>query len=88
MIPIFEAEELLALFCNKVITKVRYRLPFAGKIWEVDVFSGENEGLIVAEIELDAEDEQFELPDWIGREVSREERYYNSNLSVHPYSKW
>jgi CYTH domain-containing protein len=61
---------------------------FSGKIWEVDVFLGENEGLIVAEIELASEDEKFDLPDWAAEEVTGEEKYYNSNLSTLPFKQW
>lgn len=83
-----EAEELLKDFCDEVITKIRYCIEYAGKTWEVDVFSGENKGLIVAEIELNDENEAFQTPDWVGREVTAEKRYFNSNLSSHPYNKW
>ena len=57
-------------------------------IWEVDVFLGENEGLIVAEIELKTEDESFKIPDWIAQEVTAEEKYFNSNLTLNPYKNW
>jgi len=87
-IPQNDAEELLENFCDEIITKIRYTLDYAGKIWEVDVFSGDNQGLIVAEIELDDENEEFETPDWVGEEVTHDKRYFNSNLSVHPYAKW
>ncbi len=87
-IPRSEAEELLTDFCEEVITKIRYDIEFAGKIWEVDVFFGDNAGLIVAEIELDSEDEEFAKPSWVGQEVTHDKRYFNSNLSVHPYTKW
>jgi len=87
-IPRNEAEQLIAGFCEDVISKIRYDMEYAGKIWEVDVFFGDNAGLIVAEIELNSEDEDFELPPWVGQEVTSDARYYNSNLSVHPYNKW
>lgn len=87
-IPPTDAEELLRGFCEEIVTKIRYTINFAGKTWEVDVFSGDNEGLIVAEIELTDEAEQFEIPDWVGQEVTHDKRYFNSNLSVHPYTKW
>ena len=87
-IPVADAEELLSDFCDEVITKTRYRIEYAGKTWEVDVFSGDNEGLIIAEIELHDEAEQFAIPDWVAREVTGEKRYFNSNLSVHPYTRW
>ncbi len=88
VIPTKDAEELLANFCKEVIVKTRYCIDYAGKTWEVDVFAGDNDGLIVAEIELDSEDEQFELPAWVAQEVTGDNRYYNSNLSVHPYATW
>ncbi|WP_448699041.1 CYTH domain-containing protein [Mucilaginibacter sp. AW1-3] len=87
-IPTADAEELLRDFCDEIITKMRYRIAHAGKIWEVDVFSGDNEGLVTAEIELTSETETFEIPDWIGKDVTDDKRYFNSNLSVHPYTKW
>lgn len=87
-IPKADAQELLDKFCTAVISKTRYEITFAGKLWEVDVFSGDNEGLIVAEIELESESEKFELPDWADKEVTGEEKYYNSNLSINPYKNW
>jgi len=88
VIPQNDAEELLENFCDEIITKVRYAIEYAGKVWEVDVFSGDNQGLIVAEIELNDEAETFETPDWVGEEVTHDKRYFNSNLSVRPYTKW
>lgn len=87
-IPLADGNEMLDAFCDAIIDKVRYNITYAGKLWEVDVFTGDNAGLIVAEIELRSEDETFELPDWIDREVTRDKRYFNSNLSVKPYSNW
>lgn len=87
-IPVNEAQEILRLFCNSVIEKTRYYIHFNGKTWEIDVFEGDNEGLIIAEIELDSENEQFELPEWIEKEVTQEEKYYNSLLSERPYKSW
>ena len=87
-IPVDEAEELLSLFCPTAVTKRRYEVVHAGKTWEVDVFTGDNDGLIVAEIELDRPDEDFELPPWIGDEVSSEARYYNTELARHPFCTW
>jgi adenylate cyclase len=87
-IPLKDGNELLAAFCDAVVDKVRYCINFAGKLWEVDVFNGDNEGLIVAEIELDHDQEAFELPDWVATEVTDDSRYYNSNLSVNPYKNW
>jgi adenylate cyclase len=87
-IPVADAEELLNAFCDTIISKHRYEITFAGKLWEVDVFMGDNEGLYIAEIELDDEAESFELPEWVGEEVTADKRYFNSNLSVRPYSTW
>ncbi len=87
-IPLDEAEELLSLFCTTAVTKKRYEVEYAGKTWEIDVFSGDNDGLIVAEIELDDIDEEFALPPWAGDEVSSEVRYYNTELARHPFNKW
>lgn len=87
-IPVAEATELLDNFSLSELSKTRYEIPFSGKLWEVDVFLGDNKGLIVAEIELDSEDEIFALPDWVSREVTEEEKYYNSNLTVTPFKDW
>jgi CYTH domain-containing protein len=83
-----DAEELIKLCLPGIIDKVRHYVEYKGHIWEVDVFSGENEGLTVAEIELESEDDAFELPAWIDREVSGETRYYNAMLSKKPFTKW
>jgi adenylate cyclase len=87
-IPLADANELLALCAQPLVEKYRRRIEFAGKVWEVDEFLGANQGLVVAEIELDAEDQPFDKPDWIGAEVTHDKRYYNSNLARHPYSAW
>ena len=87
-IPFEEAKELLDQFAVAELSKVRYKISLGNHIWEVDVFSGKNQGLIVAEIELKSEDETFDLPDWIDREVTGEERYYNSNLVTEPFEDW
>jgi len=88
-IPVADAEELLEIICAKpYIRKTRYKVMFAGKLWEIDVFAGDNTGLTLAEIELESEDEKFELPPWAGKEVSGDVRYFNSNLAVNPYSRW
>jgi len=87
-IPVSHAEELLKICDGPVLEKNRYALDYNGLIWEVDEFLSENEGLIVAEVELKSEDQSFERPDWIGQEVTTDPRYYNSNLCVHPYCKW
>jgi adenylate cyclase len=87
-IPTEDANELLNLFASNCIEKIRHEIVYDGKLWEVDVFNGDNEGLIIAEIELNSVDEQFTLPAWIDKEVSGEERYFNSNLSKKPFKKW
>ena len=88
-IPIQEAEELLTNLCEKpIIEKDRYKIPYGGFTFEVDEFFGENEGLIIAEIELEYEDQPFEKPAWLGNEVTGDPRYFNSNLINHPFSKW
>jgi len=87
-IPVTEATELLDNFAVSELSKTRYEIKFNDKLWEVDVFSGDNLGLIVAEIELESEDETFDLPDWIGKEVTEEAKYYNSNLTVKPFKDW
>lgn len=87
-IPKEEAIQLLDMFAVSDLTKYRYKVVFAEKLWEIDVFLGGNEGLIVAEIELSSEDEAFDLPDWAAEEVTGEKKYYNSNLSTLPFKKW
>ncbi|MFV1982891.1 MAG: CYTH domain-containing protein [Thiohalomonadales bacterium] len=88
-IPKTDALELLDNLCVKpLISKIRYDIMFKNKKWEIDVFEGDNEGLVVAEIELDFEEEKFELPKFIAEEVSDDTRYYNVNLVNHPYNQW
>ena len=87
-IPAADAEQLLAMCNTGRIEKIRYRISHAGNLWEVDVFSGANQGLVVAEIELASEEEQFSRPDWLGEEVSHDPRYFNSQLSRQPFSSW
>lgn len=87
-VPRSDGEVLLGLCVGGIVEKIRYRLPRGAHVWEIDVFSGENAGLVVAEIELTREDEEFERPDWLGEEVSRDRRYTNSALSRSPWSCW
>ena len=88
-IPLADAREMLTQLCAKpLVEKTRYRVPHANHVWEIDVFAGVNQGLIVAEVELAAEDESLELPSWIGEEVSHDARYYNVNLARQPYTTW
>jgi len=88
-IPVPDAAELLDRLCEQpLVEKTRHRIGYKGHTWEVDEFRGENAGLVVAEIELGSENEAFDKPDWIGREVTGDPRYYNSSLIRLPYSKW
>ena len=87
-IPGKDAEELLTNFCDAVVSKKRYKIKIDNHLWEVDKFLGDNEGLIVAELELKDETEQFNLPEWIDREITGNPRYYNSELSVNPFKNW
>jgi adenylate cyclase len=87
-IPIDEAKMLLNLCESGVISKVRYEVKFGNHVYEVDEFFGENKGLILAEIELQSEEEVFEIPDWLGEEVTNSEKYYNSYLSKKPFINW
>ena len=87
-IPLTDAEQMLKLCDGPLVEKTRYEIPHAGKTWQVDEFSGDNRGLITAEVELNSESEQPEIPDWIGEEVSGDPRYYNSNLVKKPFSSW
>lgn len=87
-ISIDEAKSLLDLCEPGVIDKTRFIVPFAEHVFEVDVFHGENEGLILAEVELSSEDEEFERPLWLGKEVTGDVRYYNSMLMKKPYGLW
>lgn len=88
-IPVADAEAMLASLCEKpLIEKTRYILDDGEHHWEVDVFAGENAGLVVAELELDNENEVFQRPAWLGEEVSHDPRYYNVSLVKHPYKDW
>ena len=88
-IPVEDAETMLDELCERpIIEKTRYVVKLEGALWEIDEFAGVNEGLIIAEIELDAEDQIVALPDWIGDEVTDDPRYFNANLIAHPYSVW
>ena len=88
-IPVSEALELLENLCQKpLIEKTRYEILTGKHLWEIDIFHGDNKGLIVAEIELTDENDHFELPNWLSEEVSNDPRYYNSNLLQKPYKDW
>ena len=87
-IPTLEAEALMQLRNGAVIEKVRHRVPWGNLVWEIDVFSGENSGLVIAEVELKHEHDRVELPPWIGAEVTGQRQYYNSSLVRHPFCAW
>jgi CYTH domain-containing protein len=88
-IPFDDANEMLDKLClTPLVEKVRHEVEFAGHVWEIDEFFGDNEGLLVAEIELQTEDEVFAKPDWLGAEVTDDPRYFNSNLVLRPYTTW
>lgn len=87
-IPCEDARQLLAMCDGPLIEKNRRVIEFAGMNWEIDEFLGENAGLIIAEVELQSEDQSIEIPDWIGTEVTDDPRYFNSNLSKHPFTTW
>jgi len=87
-IPVADAQALIGLRRGAVIEKVRHIVPYAGATWEVDVFAGENAGLIIAEVELPHEDYRLELPPFVGAEVTGHAKYYNSALAARPYGSW
>jgi adenylate cyclase len=89
MIPVEDSQFLLENLCIKpTIEKYRYNVNFEGFTWEIDEFLGENEGLVIAEIELKSDDQDFPKPAWIGEEVSGDARYYNASLVTNPYKRW
>lgn len=87
-IPVVEAKELLLLCGDEYIDKIRHEVRIGEHIYEVDEFFGANQGLLLAEVELRSENEAFEKPDWLGKEVTGDPRYYNSRLLRNPYTKW
>lgn len=88
-IPRSDAEQLLQLLCkNRTVQKVRHNVPANGNIWEIDVFEGDNAGLIIAEVELKSESEQLIIPAWIGTEITGKNEYSNAALARKPYCKW
>jgi adenylate cyclase len=88
-IPADEAHEMIDHLCETpIIEKNRYRIPHGDVTWEIDEFLGVNKGLVVAEVELDSEDQTFERPDWIGQEVTANPKYLNANLVARPFSTW
>ena len=88
-IPAADADAMLTDLCEKpLIEKNRYKIQTGPHIWEIDEFFGENQGLLVAEVELTSEEQAFEKPGWVGEEVTGDPRYFNSNLIKHPFTKW
>lgn len=88
-IPRSDADQLLDQLCEKpLIEKTRYEIKAGGLTWEIDEFDGANRGLTVAEVELTDEEQELTLPNWVGEEVTRDPRYFNSNLIAHPFSEW
>ena len=88
-IPVEDAEFMLAELCEKpIIKKYRYKIKFEGLIWEVDEFCDKNKGLVIAEVELESKDQEFEIPEWIDIEVTGNEKYYNVYLVKNPYNTW
>ena len=87
-IPLQDANEMLNICEKPLIEKIRYKVEDGGVVWEIDEFAGDNQGLIVAEVELQSEDQQFSRPDWVTEEVTGDPRYFNSNLIKNPYKMW
>lgn len=88
-IPGSEADDMLTNLCEKpLIEKKRYKVALDGLTWEIDEFFGDNDGLIIVEVELTSEDQAFNKPAWVGEEVSGDPRYFNSNLTKHPFKNW
>ena len=87
-IPVDEAQEMMKMAISNPVEKIRYEIMHEGFLWEVDIFSGKNEGLVMAELELESETQPFPQPDWLLAEVSDDRRYYNSYLSEHPFQEW
>lgn len=88
-VPLEDAQQMLRELCRRpIIEKTRYLVQHRDQRWEIDVFEGDNAGLVVAEIELETEDQTVALPDWAGEEVTDDVRYYNSSLAITPFSRW
>jgi adenylate cyclase len=87
-VPVLEAEALLAMRLGSIVEKHRYLLPYAGETWEIDVFDGENVGLVIAEVKLCDEHQPIHLPPWVGSEVTGQLAYYNSSLALSPFISW
>ena len=87
-LPIKEANELMTLCLANKIVKTRYKVNYKGRLFEIDIFKGINEGLNIAEIELNSEEDTFEKPKWLGKEITGIKKYYNSQLCQNPFTKW
>ena len=87
-VPVEDAMEMMKLTISEPVEKTRYKTWVEGFMWEVDIFSGKNQGLVMAEIELESEDQEFSRPGWLLQEVSDDRRFYNSYLSGHPFQEW
>lgn len=88
-IPLQDAQEILQNLCRKpLLEKTRHFVRHGNHIWEIDVFEGDNAGLVLAEVELKQANEPFELPAWVGEDVSHDPRYYSSRLAEHPFKNW
>jgi len=88
-IPVVDANEILDNLCDSfIVEKTRYRIEHKGMTWEVDEFHGANDGLILAELEMEHQLEHVELPEWVGQEVTADTRYFNVNLAKHPFTRW
>jgi adenylate cyclase len=87
-VPLPEAEELAELRQGSELRKTRFRAWYAGRCWEIDTYDGDNAGLVLAEVELESETDTVEIPPWVGREVTGEQRYYAAKLTVHPFRAW
>lgn len=88
-IPFADAQEMLDTLCDRpLIEKYRRKIPYNNLVWEIDEFLGENQGLIIAEVELQSAQQEITLPEWIGAEVSSDPRYFNANLAKQPFSQW
>jgi len=87
-LPLSDAETLTTLHQGSVLQKTRFQTHHAGHDWEIDVYAGDNEGLVIAEVEMESEETEVELPAWVGREVTGEHRYYASHLAKEPYRSW
>jgi|RhiMethySRZTD1v2_1073278.scaffolds.fasta_scaffold308817_2 adenylate cyclase len=87
-IPVLEAEAMIALRRGSLIEKVRHVVPYGGCIWEVDIFESENEGLVIAEVELGEEHQRVDVPAWVGTEITGQPQYYNGALALRPFRTW